>query len=171
MLVLYNKINMKYFGFRQKGVTLIEVLIAISIISTIVIAVGFSVNTFVDARTNLLHNTRAVYLAEEGYEIIRALRDDSWSTLDALTLSDTHYLDVATSTIAFSGTQEVIDGLYYRSFVLSEVYRDGSSGDDITASTTAGATVDADMVEVTVSVFGPTGTTSLTAILSNLYAI
>lgn len=160
---------MTYSSFRQQGITLIEVVVAVGIVAVAIVAIGFSVNAFVDARSALLHNARAVYLAEEGYEILRAVRDDSWNTLDALSINNTHYLDVSTTTLAISGTPEVIDGIYYRSFEFTAVYRDGN--DDVTASTTPGATIDNDMLEVEVSVFGPTGTSSMTALISNIYAI
>ena len=160
---------MKYSRLPQQGVSLIEVIMAMAIVSTIVAVVGYSITTFVDARSQLLHNTKAVYLAEEGYEILYALRHDDWSIIDALAIGSTHYLDVSTTTIAVSGTAEAIDGQYYRSFELADVYRD--SNDDITDSSTAGAVIDDELREVTVSVFGPTGTSSLTAILSNIHAL
>ena len=52
---------------------------------------------------------------------------------------------------------------------LLEAYRDGD--DDITASTTAGATVDSGTREVEIYVAGPTGTSSMKALLTNLFAI
>lgn len=160
---------MFYSNLKEKGVTLIEVMVAISIIATIVVVVGFSVTAYVDARSRLLNDTKSTYLAEEGYEILRALRDDDWNTIKSLTVGVTQYLSVSTTTIAVSVTQEVIDGEFYRSFVLSPVYRD--SNDDVTVSTTPGATIDTGTLEVTMSVFGPTGTTSLKGILTNLHAI
>lgn len=156
---------MNSFSLRQQGITIIEVIVAISIISIMVVVIGYSVITFVDARSQLLSNTQAIYLTEEGYEILRALRNDDWNTIDALTVGDTYYFDVATTTITITSTPEVIDGTYYRSFELAPVYRDGN--DDIATS----GTIDPDTLEVTVSVYGPTGTTSLTAILANIYAI
>lgn len=158
----------RYF-VKQSGVTIVEVLIALGIILSMIIVVGLSVNTFVDARRELLNDTKSLYLAEEGYEILRALRDDDWTVLEALVIGDTYYLDVSTTAIAISGTPEIIDGEFYRSFVFNDVYRDAD--DDITASTTAGATVDNEVLGVTVSVFGPSGTSSLSAILTNLHAI
>lgn len=152
----------------QSGITLIEVLVAVSIVSAILVVVGFSVTSFVEARSRLLVNTEALYLAEEGYEIVRALRNDDWATIDGYTVDTTYYLDVATTTIAIGGTPEVIDGTYYRSIIFREVYRDGN--DDITASTTPGATVDPDMREVEIAVFGPTGTTTLRAIIGNIFS-
>lgn len=142
---------------------------AISIIATIVVVIGFSITAYIDARAALLNNMKATYLVEEGYEIIRALRDDDWNTLDALVIDDVYYFDVSTTTVAFATTGEVIDGEFYRSFILADVYRDNN--DDITASTTLGATIDPDSVEVMISVFGPNGTTTMTAILANIHAV
>lgn len=157
------------FHTRQSGITLIEVLIAISIITAMLVAVGLSVTAYVDARADLLDDMKAVYLAEEGYEVLRALRDEDWNTLDTLSLDTTYYFDLATTTLAVGGTPEVIDGSFTRSFALREVYRD--SDDDITASTTTGATVDTEILEVEVTVVGPTGTTSMKSLLSNINAI
>lgn len=160
---------MQYVRTRQSGVSLVEVLIALSIIATMLVAVGFSVTAYVTARSELLDDTKGLYLAEEGYEILRMVRDDDWDTIDTLALDTPHYFDVATDTIAVSGTQNAIDGSYHRSFILRAVYRD--SDDDITSSTTAGATVDTELRYATIYVSGPTGTTSVHAILSNLHAI
>jgi len=153
---------------KQSGVTLVEIIIGISIISMIVVAVGVSVTSFVDARSALLDDVKTLYLVEEGHELIKALRSSDWSTFDGLALDTIHYLDVSTSSLAFSTTPEVIDSDFYRSFIIREVYRDGS--DDFATSTTPGATVDPDMKEVHVYVQGPNGTTSMPALLANIYA-
>lgn len=151
----------------QVGVTLVEVMIAIAIIAIMIVVVGYSVLTYVDARTQLLDDTKGLYLAEEGVELLRALRDEDWNTIDALTLGGTYGLAVSTTTIGIAGATEVIDGVFYRSFVVSEVRRDGN--DDIDLS--GGGSVDPNTRSITVSVFGPTGTTSLTSIFTNVNAI
>ncbi len=151
----------------QAGVSLVEVMIAIAIIAIMIVVVGYSVLTYVDARTQLLDDTKGLYLAEEGVELLRALRDEDWNTIDVLTLGDTYGFTVSTTTIGIAGAAEIIDGAFHRSFVVSEVRRDGN--DDIDLS--GGGSVDPDTRSVTVSVFGPTGTTSLTSILTNVNAI
>ena len=152
----------------QRGITLIEVAVSITIITAILVVVGFSVNAYVEARSQLLVNAKALYLAEEGYEIIRALRDDDWSTFGGLANGTTHFLSVATSTIGMGVGPEEIDSEFFRSFVLGAVYR--NSNDDVVDSTTSGAVVDPNTRLVTVSVAGPTGTTSLQAVLANIHA-
>ena len=148
---------------------MVEVLVGISIVAVTLIAIGFGVNAYVEARRELITETKSTYLVEEGYEIIRAIRDNDWNTIEALTTGTTYYLAVATTTIAISNSPEIIDSNYRRSFVPRAVYRNGS--DDIVPSTTPGATVDAGSRQIDVSVAGPNGTTTLSAILSNLHAI
>ncbi|MEK7639250.1 MAG: type II secretion system protein [Patescibacteria group bacterium] len=152
----------------QSGVTLVEVIVGIGIITMSLVTIGLSVNSYVDARAALLNNVKATYLAEEGYEIIRALRDDDWDAFAALAVDTTQYLSVTPVTIAFSATPEIIDTNFTRSFILHDVYRNGS--DDIVASTTAGSTGDDGAREVAVSVVSGNGTTTFRAILTNLFA-
>lgn len=153
----------------QAGVTLIEVITGVAIISIILIAIGFSVQTYIEARKTLLVNLEATYLAEEGYEIIRSIRDENWNTLSAVPINTTRYLSVATTTRAITTTPEVVDTDFRRSLKVQSVYRNGT--DDIVASTAPGATLDNDSREVEISVAGPNGTTTLEAILTNLYSI
>jgi prepilin-type N-terminal cleavage/methylation domain-containing protein len=156
-----------YFYKLQRGVTLIEVVIAIAIISIMIVVVGYSVMTYVDARAQLLDNTKKLYLAEEGIELLRVLRDEDWTAIESLTVDDTYGFSVSTTTIATAGTVEEIDGTFYRSFVVSAVRRDANDDIDFLG----GGTIDPDTRLVTVSVFGPTSTTSLSAILTNINAI
>jgi Tfp pilus assembly protein PilV len=151
-----------------KGVTLIEVLIAIGTVSVILIAVGLSVTSYVEARKNLLTQTKSTYLIEEGYETLRAIRDTNWSTLSALTVDDTYYFSLSTTTLSIVTTPEIIDTDYRRSFVVRSVYRNGSR--DIVASTTVGATVDSNSRQFDISVANPVGTSKFSAILTNIHA-
>ena len=153
----------------QAGVTLVEVVTGVAIVSIILIAIGFSIQTYIEARATLLVNLEATYLAEEGYEIIRSIRDENWSTLSAIPVNTTRYIAVSTTTRAITTTPEVIDTDFRRSFKLQSVYRNAT--DDIVASTAPGATIDSDSLELEMSVAGPNGTTTLEAILTNLYDI
>jgi type II secretory pathway pseudopilin PulG len=152
-----------------KGVSLVEVLIGISILAVMLVVIGYSINTYVNARAALLNNTKATYLAEEGIEIIRAVRDNDWNTIDALPTNTTRYLSVSTTTFSIVTTPEVIDTNFYREFKVRPVYRNAS--DDIVASTTVGATVDDGSRQIDMYVGGPAGTTTMQAIITNLYAI
>lgn len=157
------------YSLKHSGVSLIEVIVGISILAVILLAVGLSINAFAEARSRLVIDAQTLYLAEEGVEMVRALRDDDWDSIDSYAIDTTYYFDVATTTIAIGSTPEIIDGEFFRQVTFRQVYRNGS--DDIVASTTGGASVDDELVEVEVSVGGPTGTTTLRSILSNIFAI
>lgn len=153
----------------ERGVTLIEVLVGISILAVTLIAIGFSVTSYVTARQELVSETKATYLTEEGYEVLRAIRDNDWNTLKALTPNSTYYFAVSTTTLAVGTTPEIIDTTFRRSFVVRSVYRNATS--DIVASGAPGATLDAGSRQFDISVNGPTGTTTFYAILTNIHAI
>lgn len=153
----------------NKGVSLVEVLVGISILAAMLVVIGNSINNYVAARAALLNNTKATYLAEEGLEIIRAVRDNNWNTIDALPTNTSRYLSVSTTTFSIVTTPEVIDGNFYREFIVRPVHRNAS--DDIVASTTAGSTVDDGSRQIDMYVGGPTGTTTIQAIITNLFAI
>lgn len=153
----------------KSGVTLVEVVIGIAIISISLITIGLSINTFAAARNALLNNLKTTYLAEEGYELIRAVRDKNWNTIDALTINSTHYLDVSGVAPTITATPEVIDTNFRRRFVVRNVYRNAS--DDIVSSTTPGAVIDDGSRQFDIFVSGPNGTSTFQAILSNIYAI
>lgn len=161
--------SMKLRMVHTAGVSLVEVIIGIAVIASIVFASGLAVTQMVEARERLVDNTKALYLTEEGYELLRAVRDNDWSDIDALTVGDTYYFSITPGAIAITGTPEVVDGEFTRSFVIDEVSRDND--DDIVPNGTSGATVDDELREVTVTVVGPSGTKTLTGILGNIYSI
>jgi Tfp pilus assembly protein PilV len=150
----------------QTGVSLIEVIVGVGIITVMLVVIGFSITSYIDARAALLDNTKAMYLAEEGYEILRAVRDNNWETIDELSTNTYYYFYVSTSTFATSTTPEIIDAEFRRSFMLRELRRDAN--DDIVAS---GGTVDSESRLVEVFVGTTNGTTSLEFILTNIFAI
>ncbi len=152
----------------QAGITLVEVIIGISIIAVAAVAIGYSVTSYVEARARLLTNLKAAYLAEEGYELIRSIRDDGWMVLDGLALNTLHYLDVSSTTATVTATPEIIDGEYTRSFELNALYR--NANDDITTSSAPGATIDDGGRMLEVNVNGPSGTTTFEAIITNIHA-
>lgn len=157
------------FFNQQRGVTLIEVIVAISLIAIIVIVVGLSVTTYVTAREQLLNDLKAMYLAEEGYEIIRALRDEDWNIIDSFVVGNVNYLKISPSDIDVGGGPELIDGQFSRSFVVQPVAR--NANDDIVSSTTPGSVIDTGAREIHVSVSGPSGISTFTTILTNIKAI
>lgn len=151
-----------------EGVTAVEVVLGISIAALVLVFTMYAVTQFVNASRLISQKTQALYLVEEGMEMVRFVRDESWSTFSGLPLDVTRYLTQSGSTITVTNTPEVIDGLT-RSLTFSSVYRDTVTH-DIVASTTGGSVVDTNTkyVTVTVSDGTPSLTLSLTSILTNL---
>ena len=161
----------KYAKNTHKGVTLIEVAIGVSILSLVVMMLIHSMALFLDTRGLVLRKEKALYLTEEGVEIMRYIRDENWNVLGTdLSVNTIYYLSVSSTTVATTTTQEIIDGFYYRQFELYDLYRDNTS-DDIVASTTGSSYVDSDSKELVVRVGYDGGTTTLKTILTNIFDI
>lgn len=102
--------------------------------------------------------------------MLRYLRDEDWAALTGLTVDAAYYLDVADTTVDTTGTAEVIDGTYTRSFILHNAYRD--SDDDLVASTTGGASIDAGgHIVVTKVTWGSGNEIRLESLLTNIFDI
>lgn len=136
---------------RKKGFGLIEIIIASAVISVALISLS---QVFVLANRLTLRATeqvRANFIAEEGIEVMRFLRDKSWSShLGNLSLATNYYVVFATSTSAWSITTTnpgLIDETFQRVIRASSVLRDTS--DDIVVS---GGTVDPDTLKITSTV-------------------
>lgn len=151
----------------QRGVSVIEVLIGVGIFALVTVFVTHSISLFLESADRSQHSLRALYLAEEGHEALRYLRDENWDTIDNLSVDTTYYLSMSAASVATTTTPEVINGYYNRSFVLREVYRD--SDDDIVASTTVGASLDTGSRFVVMRVGWGSEEVSLQTLLTNIF--
>jgi Tfp pilus assembly protein FimT len=151
----------------ERGVTAIEIVFGVSIAALVLIFSVHSILQFVNAGRVAGEKAKAIYLAEEGLELVRFVRDESWNTISGLSANTTYYLWATGSAVGVTTTPQVTDG-YTRSFRISNVYR--NSSDDIVASTTGGASADTDSkyVALTVTWGAPTSTVSFTSILTNI---
>ncbi|MDZ7726614.1 MAG: hypothetical protein U5L75_03485 [Candidatus Campbellbacteria bacterium] len=134
----------------QKGIGLIEVLIATTILTLIVFAFTSSLSLYSSASVDATKRTQATFLAEEGLEVVRMLRDESWSNNIEPQSSDTDYgfsFDTSTSDWSITSGPETF-GEFTRTLVFGDVYRD--SNDDIV--TDGSGTFDPDSRFVTVEV-------------------
>lgn len=152
---------------RQAGISIVEAIIGISIFALVVIFISQVITLYLETVSDTQMRTTATYLAVEGQEMLRFTRDQDWGNISGLSTGVTHYLALSSSTIGTTATPEVVSGTYRRSFVVQNVYRD--TNDNIVASTTSGATKDDGSRLVTVSVGYGKGTTSLTALLTNIF--
>lgn len=157
--------------FYKKGVSLIEVLVATSIMLVFFIALVGVYNSYLrSARTNI-NTVKAVYLADEGIEAVKFLRDSSWSTnISPLSAATNYYFAISTTTITTTTTNTFVDNIFERKLNIATVNRDPSSGDIVTS----GGTLDSDTRLVTVTVSwlsnGATSTKSVSTYITNLFA-
>lgn len=151
----------------RRGVTSLEVVIGVSIAAIILVFAVHSITEFVNVGRTTGEKTKAIYLAEDGLELLRYIRDNNWTNISGLSLNTTYYLNVTSTGASVTTATQTVDG-YRRSFRLTSVYR--NSGDDIVASTTSGAVLDTHSKYVTMTVtWGtPTSTVAITSLLTEI---
>ncbi|MES2213963.1 MAG: prepilin-type N-terminal cleavage/methylation domain-containing protein [Patescibacteria group bacterium] len=159
---------MKKFIF-NKGFTLVEMIIATAIILGFVLVLVGVVNTYIKSSLRNVPATTAAYLAEEGIEAVKYMRQVSWSGQIATLSSEPYYLAWQSGSWTVTTTPSTIDSVYTRTVTVSSVQRDSSS--NIVSS---GGTVDPNTRQVTASVTWPyknaTTTRSLSTYITNLEA-
>ncbi len=161
------------FYKKNKGSLLIEVLIAAAIISTSVLASLGVFGTMARLQYRNTARIQASFLADEGIEAVKTLRNASWNTyVKNLTIGSKYYLYWNNHSWNVNASSTLIDGQFLRYFKLSNVYRDASF--NIVESTTAGATIDTDMRSITMYVEwvdeAGTSSKSIETYLYNLFA-
>jgi len=161
------------FYKRNKGSLLIEVLIATAIIATSILASLGVLGTMARLQYRNTARIQASFLADEGIEAVKTLRNASWNTnIKNLTLGSKYYLYWNNHTWNINASTTLIDGQFLRYFQLYNVYRDASF--NIVASTTGGATIDTDMREMIMSIDwkdeAGTSSKSIDTYLYNLFA-
>jgi prepilin-type N-terminal cleavage/methylation domain-containing protein len=139
-----NRKTGKYAG----GFSLVEVLVAASIISVSLLSVITLANTSLTMSKRSLNTYLASTLLEEGSEAIRSIRDTGWSNISGLSLGTRYYPSFSTgsNTWSLSTTPSTV-GIFTRSVVFSAVARDVN--DDITSS---GGTTDTGTKLATITV-------------------
>jgi type II secretory pathway pseudopilin PulG len=159
---------MKKWHYRGRGITSIEVVIGVSIAGIVLVYAMYAITQFINSARDVGIRTQALYLAEDGLELVRYMRDKNWTTFSTIPLNTTRYLTITSTDILPTTTTETI-GNFTRSFQVSNVYRNTTT-DDIVASTTGGSAADTESKYVTMTVsWGTAGETlSLSTILVNL---
>ena len=146
------------------GFTIIEVLIACAIISVTTFALISASVRGIQLSDRALKQTQASILLEEGAEVVKVIRDNSWATVSGFTLDTNYYFTFDTGTNTWSlGTTptSTIDSIFTRTVVFSSVERDGS--DDIVAS---GGTIDPRTKKITVTVSWPQSGSTASKVLT-----
>jgi len=147
-----------------RGIGVVEIIVGVAIITLSLIGVVVSFNLHFKAGIENTKKIQATYLAEEGIEVMRFLRDSSW-TLNIVPLSTT-----TTYHLFFNGlywetttTPLYIDETFERTITLSDVYRRDSDSDIVPATSTLPKTADPAIRLITIGLAWPTDIGSTTA--------
>jgi Tfp pilus assembly protein PilV len=119
------------------GFTIVEVIIACTIISVTVLTLMSAAGKGIELSNRALRQTEANMLLEEGVEAVKTIRDTDWTTISNLSLDTDYYLffdttsntwTLNTSSTAPSGSIPTypINSIFDRKVVVSNVERDSS---------------------------------------------
>jgi len=153
----------------KQGFTLIEVVITASVFLVVILGVAGSFSSAVRTSIQNVDKVKASFLGEEGLEAVRLLRDSSWTgNIADKTSGAPFYLHFDGVSWTATSTNVLIDEVFERSIVFSDVYRDSSQN-----IVSTGGTLDPDIKKVTTliswSYKGATTTRSLSTYLSNIF--
>jgi len=156
-----------FYKNKQKGFGLLEIIIGLAAISFSLFGILSVSQVSLQIINNDTQKLKADFLAEEGMEAVRILRDFSWNNnIKPLTPDNDYYLYFNGNTWQSTTTPVYIDG-FERKFVLSDVYRDGN--DDIAS----GGNLDPDTKKITIFVSwqrrNSTTTDIISTYLTNLF--
>ncbi|MDP9249511.1 MAG: hypothetical protein M3M85_03335 [bacterium] len=119
---------MKNTFTQKKGFMMVEVLVAVSIITAAILS-GMAVSEkAVQISRQAFHAEQAAFLAEEAAEAVRILRDNDWENISLLE-TDTDYFPVFSGgTWTLSETPDSV-GIFTRKVSVEDVMRDAVTGD------------------------------------------
>jgi len=142
---------------KKRGFGLLEIVIASAIITVSLGALILSFTNTLALEENNLRRTQAVFLAEEGLEMMRSLRASGWNNVSTHGQYQVDCLSGACVLASPDGT--LLSGLFNRVIEIAPAYRD--SNDRLTEV----GTIDPDTVFVTVSVTWSTKGSEKTEVL------
>lgn len=157
---------------REEGFGLLEIVIGVAIISFALLGVVFAGGTYERVSRENRDMIKASFLASEGIEAMRSIRDGSFSAFTVLVAGTPYYLVFSGTAWQATDTPQTIDGLFTRTILLQDVLRDDTTYEISTSS--IGTHVDADIREVisrVVWAHAATGTRTIEArtYLSNIF--
>lgn len=159
----------------KRGFTLLEVVIASSIITASMLAILEAYSFFIRAENSNGMRVKSIYLLEEGIEASRYLRDNSWtSNILPLSTTTSYYLyfssSNATGTWQTTTTPQIYDGVFTRKLTFGQVYRNSTTQN--ISTTSSGSAIDPNTRKITVQVSWNdqigSATKSMSAYLTNI---
>lgn len=157
------------FFSNQNGLALVEAVVAVGASLAVLLGILGVFAFILKSSLNNSAKVQASYLAEEGLEAVRILRDNGWNANIASVQTGTpFYLAFDGSTWQATTTNNYVNNLFERQVVLDNVYRDSNQN-----IVTNGGTLDPNTKKATVSVawssHGATTTETLMTYFSNIF--
>lgn len=119
---------------KNLGFMMVEVLVAVSIMTISVIASMAVAEKALSVSRISLDTAQATFLLEEGAESIRIMRDNAWSNISNLNTNTTYYPTFSGSSWSMSTTPNTV-GIFTRTVTISNVNRDATTADISTNGT------------------------------------
>ena len=137
---------------KNNGISLVEIVVGAAIILTVLSGLSVAFDRYTKTLFRTTEHLQAAYLAEEGVEAARILRDTSWSAFAALALDSPYRLAFESGTWRATTSETLIDGVFDRTFTLASVYRRTSDSDIVASTSPVAKAVDPDARHVAVRV-------------------
>lgn len=138
------------------GISLIEVVISLSIIVTVLVGLVAAFQFFISASVTNTEKIQSAYLVEEGFEVIRFFRDQSWSNISDLTTDTDYYLHFSGGTWSTTTTATTTNS-FTRRIKVHDVYRRDSDSVIVASTSPDTKTLDVNTKFVTAKVTTPLG--------------
>jgi prepilin-type N-terminal cleavage/methylation domain len=156
------------FAHRQ-GMSLVEVVVASTIITVFVVALIGVYNLHLKSIFAAPRQVKASFLNEEGVEAVKYLRNLSWGThINPLSLETEYFLVWQNNRYELTTTNTYVDSLFERKIIFSEVLRDAQSN-----IVEVGGTVDSNIKKVVVTTSwregSATSTKHITTYIADLF--
>lgn len=153
--------------FNKKGFSLVEALVMMFVASVCIFVVWKVYTLYIKVSLANPALFQASFLAEEGIEAIKFMRDTKWDNIATLTL-DTDYTLVFTGTAWATTTNTIwIDNKFDRRVRVSAVYRDTSG--NITTSGTLDTNTKKVVATVSWKKDSATTTRQITTYVNNIF--
>ena len=152
----------------QKGFSIIEIIIAAVIISTVSLVIILSIQLYADISRKNQNNIQTGLLFEETAEVLQFLRDKSWTdNIETLETGTPYYLNWDGVEYTATTSQNFVNNSYERFFILESIER--NSSDQISSSGTSDENTL--LANISVASYGKDGSETLTTqtLIHNAY--
>lgn len=116
-----------FYKVYEKGISIVEVVIASAIISVSMISITNVYGNFLTLSLANTEKVQAVFLLDEGVEALKTMRNYSWSSVASSTVSTDYYLTWQNSRWQSTTTPVIVDNKFIRKFRVENVYRDATT--------------------------------------------